>query len=97
MALFPHIVEELKKRGLTDVLIYAGIGIIPTMTLPAIKVGIAGVFGPGTPMADAVRFVRDNVHTCATWVKVERMPANTLAATTAPPLATTPVGGIVQD
>jgi len=61
MALFPRIVEEMKKRGLDDVLIYAG-GIIPDEDIPAIKeMGVAGVFGPGTPMEDAVRFVRDNV------------------------------------
>jgi methylmalonyl-CoA mutase, C-terminal domain len=61
MALFPRIVEEMKKRGLDDVLLYAG-GIIPDDDIPAVKaMGIAGVFGPGTPMEEAVRFVRDNV------------------------------------
>jgi methylmalonyl-CoA mutase C-terminal domain/subunit len=61
MALFPRIVEEMKKRGLDDVLLYAG-GIIPDDDIPAIKaMGVAGVFGPGTPMEEAVRFVRDNV------------------------------------
>jgi methylmalonyl-CoA mutase C-terminal domain/subunit len=61
MALFPRIVEEMRKRGLDDVLLYAG-GIIPDDDIPAIKeMGIAGVFGPGTPMEEAVRFVKDNV------------------------------------
>lgn len=61
MALFPRIVEEMRKRGLDDVLIYAG-GIIPDDDIPAIKeMGVAGVFGPGTPMEEAVRFVRENV------------------------------------
>ena len=61
MALFPRIMEELKKRGLNDVLVYAG-GIIPDDDIPAIKEkGIAAVFGPGTPMEEAVRFVRANV------------------------------------
>jgi methylmalonyl-CoA mutase C-terminal domain/subunit len=61
MALFPRIVEEMRKRGLEDVLIYAG-GIIPDDDIPAIKkMGVAGVFGPGTPMEEAVRFVRENV------------------------------------
>jgi len=61
MALFPRIVDEMRKRGLDDVLIYAG-GIIPDDDIPAVKaMGIAGVFGPGTPMEEAVRFVRDNV------------------------------------
>ncbi len=61
MALFPRVMEELRKRGLDDVLVYAG-GIIPDDDIPAIKeMGIAGVFGPGTPMEEAVKFVRDNV------------------------------------
>ncbi len=61
MALFPRIMEELRNRGLDDVLVYAG-GIIPDDDIPALKeIGVAAVFGPGTPMEDAVRFVRDNV------------------------------------
>ncbi|MEO8285346.1 MAG: cobalamin B12-binding domain-containing protein [Chloroflexota bacterium] len=61
MALFPRIVGEMRKRGLDDVLIYAG-GIIPDDDIPAIKeMGVAGVFGPGTPMSEAVKFVRENV------------------------------------
>jgi len=61
MALFPRIMEELRKRGLDDVLVYAG-GIIPDDDIPAIKeMGVAGVFGPGTPMEHAVRFVREHV------------------------------------
>jgi methylmalonyl-CoA mutase C-terminal domain/subunit len=61
MALFPRIMEELRTRGLDDVLVYAG-GIIPDDDIPAVKdMGVAGVFGPGTPMEEAVRFVRENV------------------------------------
>jgi len=61
MALFPRVMEELRKRGLDDVLVYAG-GIIPDDDIPAIKeMGVAGVFGPGTPMDDTVRFVRERV------------------------------------
>ncbi len=61
MALFPRIMEELHKRGLNDVLVYAG-GIIPDEDIPPIKeMGVAGVFGPGTPMQEAVRFVEENV------------------------------------
>ena len=61
MALFPRVMEELRSRGLNDVLVYAG-GIIPDDDIPAIKeMGIAAVFGPGTPMEEAVRFVREHV------------------------------------
>src|SRR5437868_6995505 len=61
MALFPRIMEELRSRGLDDVLVYAG-GIIPDDDIPAVKeMGVAAVFGPGTPMDEAVRFVQENV------------------------------------
>lgn len=61
MALFPRIMGELRNRGLNDVLVYAG-GIIPDDDIPAVKeMGIAEVFGPGTPMEEAVRFVREHV------------------------------------
>ncbi|MGA7732856.1 MAG: cobalamin B12-binding domain-containing protein [Chloroflexia bacterium] len=61
MALFPRVIEALRTRGLDDVLVYAG-GIIPDDDIPAIKeMGVAGVFGPGTPMEETVRFVRENV------------------------------------
>lgn len=61
MALFPRVMEELQKRGVGDVLVYAG-GIIPDEDIPAIKkMGVKGVFGPGTPLDETVRFVRENV------------------------------------
>src|SRR5437868_12555693 len=61
MALFPRVIEEMRKRGLDDVLVYAG-GIIPDDDIPAVKeMGVAGVFGPGTPMEEAVKFVREHV------------------------------------
>jgi methylmalonyl-CoA mutase, C-terminal domain len=61
MALFPRIIGELHRRGLDDVLVYAG-GIIPDNDIPAIKeMGIAGVFGPGTTMEETVEFVRTHV------------------------------------
>src|SRR5438045_571993 len=61
LALFPRIMEELHKRGLDDVLVVAG-GIIPPPDMEAVRaLGITGVFGPGTPLAGTVRFIRENV------------------------------------
>jgi len=61
MTLFPKIMELVKKRGLDNVLVFAG-GIIPQEDVPALKkIGIAEVFGPGTPTDTLVRFVRENV------------------------------------
>jgi len=61
MTLFPKIMELVKKKGLNDVLVFAG-GIIPKEDIqPLKKIGIAEVFGPGTPTDALVKFVRENV------------------------------------
>jgi len=59
--LFPRTMQLLKKKGLTDVVVFAG-GIIPEEDVPALKkVGIREVFGPGTPTSTLVEFVKSNV------------------------------------
>lgn len=61
MSLFPAIMDLLRKKGLSDILVFAG-GIIPGEDVPALKqIGIKEVFGPGTPLDTVIRFVRDNV------------------------------------
>ena len=59
--LFPKIMQLLKKKRMTDVMVFAG-GIIPEEDIPALKkVGIKEVFGPGTPTSTLVEYVRNNV------------------------------------
>ena len=61
MTLFPKVMELVKKRKLDNVLVFAG-GIIPQEDVPPLKkIGIAEVFGPGTPTDTLVKFVRENV------------------------------------
>ncbi|HEY6409791.1 MAG TPA: cobalamin B12-binding domain-containing protein [Ktedonobacteraceae bacterium] len=61
MALFPKVMELLKKDSVDDILVAAG-GILPDEDLPAIKeMGIKGCFGPGTSMEEIIEFVRNNV------------------------------------
>ena len=63
LELFPRVVEELKKRGITpdDVLLFAG-GIIPDEDVSALKqLGFRAIFGPGTPTHEIVEYVRQNV------------------------------------
>src|SRR5215208_6831608 len=60
MALFPRIMDELRERGLDDVLVVAG-GTIPKADIPRIKeLGVAEVFGPGTRLATIVDYIRHN-------------------------------------
>lgn len=56
-----RVIEELKKRGVElnkDVVIIVG-GIIPDEDVPKLKeMGVAGVFGPGTFLADVVETIK---------------------------------------
>jgi len=55
--LFPKVMELLKAKGVTDILVLGG-GIIPDEDIPALKdVGIAEVFGPGTTTTDIVSYI----------------------------------------
>jgi len=62
LELFPRVTEEMKKRGLDDVILFAG-GIIPQEDIPALQeLGFRAIFGPGVPTTDIVDWVRANVH-----------------------------------
>ena len=61
MELFPRVVEELKKRGMDDVVLFGG-GIIPQEDIPTLeKMGFKGIFGPGASTLDIIEWVRKNV------------------------------------
>ncbi len=61
MAIFPKVMDLLKSNGVDDILVMAG-GILPDEDIPAIEaLGIKGNFGPGTPMAAIIDYVRANV------------------------------------
>jgi methylmalonyl-CoA mutase C-terminal domain/subunit len=61
MALFPRVMELLRENDMDDVLVVAG-GIIPDEDVPALnELGVTGIFGPGTPTDEIVKFVRGNV------------------------------------
>src|ERR671932_1222430 len=58
MTLFPRVIDELRKRGMEDVVIWAG-GIIPEADVPKLReLGIAAIFGPGSPTSATVEFLR---------------------------------------
>jgi methylmalonyl-CoA mutase C-terminal domain/subunit len=61
MTLFPRIMELLRQKKISDVLVFAG-GIIPEEDVPALKkLGIIEIFGPGTPTETIVNFVKEHV------------------------------------
>jgi methylmalonyl-CoA mutase C-terminal domain/subunit len=59
--LFPAVVDELRKRGADDVVVFGG-GIIPDTDFERLKAaGVTGVFTPGTTLEAIVQWVRGNV------------------------------------
>ena len=61
MTLFMDVATLAKEHNLDDVLIVGG-GIIPEQDIPKLKkAGITGVFGPGTPVDEIVKFIEQNV------------------------------------
>ncbi len=57
----PRIMNLIAEKGLEDVLVVIG-GIIPDADVPGLqKIGIEGIFQPGTTMQVIVDFITDNV------------------------------------
>lgn len=60
--LFPAVIDELRKRGADDVVVFGG-GIIPEADFERLKsAGVTGVFTPGTSLEEIIQWVRTNVH-----------------------------------
>lgn len=58
LTLVPRIIDLLKAAGLDHVGVLVG-GIIPEADIPKLhEMGVARVFGPGTPMADIIAYLR---------------------------------------
>src|SRR5947208_2102180 len=58
MTLFPAVVEELRKRDATDIVVFGG-GIIPDEDIVELKrQGVAELFTPGTPLQAIVDWLR---------------------------------------
>ena len=65
MHICPRIVELLRERRMTDVLVVVG-GIIPDVDIPQLNaLGITGIFLPGTPMQTIVEFITQHARTRA--------------------------------
>ena len=63
LELFPRVVEELRKRGITpdDVLLFGG-GIMPEDDIAELhKLGVSKVFTPGATTQEIIAWVRENV------------------------------------
>ena len=62
MTVFPQILEEMKKQGVEDILLFGG-GIIPEEDIVKLKeLGVGELFTPGADTTEVVRFLEN-------WVK----------------------------
>ncbi len=60
-ALVPRILALLREAKAEDILLVLG-GTIPPADIPALEaMGVAAVFGPGTPLDSVVNFLRERV------------------------------------
>ena len=58
MTLFPAVLDELRRRDATDIVVFGG-GIIPDEDIAELKrLGVAELFTPGTPLQDIVSWLR---------------------------------------
>jgi methylmalonyl-CoA mutase C-terminal domain/subunit len=61
MTLFTRVIDELERRGATDIVLFGG-GVIPRDDAEALKGrGMAEIFTPGTPLRDIVAWIEENV------------------------------------
>ncbi len=59
MTLFSRVLELLRERGAGDILVIGG-GIIPEEDAARLReMGVAAIFGPGTPTSEPIRFLRE--------------------------------------
>jgi len=61
LVLFSRVARLLKEKGADDILLVGG-GIIPEKDRKLLeKEGVMGNFGPGTPLADIINYISENV------------------------------------
>ncbi len=59
--IFPQVIQLLKEKGANDIIVFGG-GIIPEEDIPPLKeIGVKAIFLPGTPIDEAIKWVRENI------------------------------------
>jgi methylmalonyl-CoA mutase len=59
--LVPAIIEELKKQGAEDIIVFVG-GVIPRQDYDFLyRAGVKGIYGPGTPIPLSARDVLSHI------------------------------------
>jgi methylmalonyl-CoA mutase C-terminal domain/subunit len=59
--IFPEVIKLLKEKGAEDIVVFGG-GIVPEDDIsPLNQAGVKAIFTPGTPIEEAVNWVRENI------------------------------------
>ncbi len=59
--IFPEVIKLLKEKGAEDIVVFGG-GIVPEDDIsPLTQAGVKAIFAPGTPIEEAVNWVRENI------------------------------------
>jgi methylmalonyl-CoA mutase len=59
--LVPEIVRALREQGAADIIVFVG-GVIPLQDYQFLyDAGVAGIYGPGTPIPESARDVLDHI------------------------------------
>ena len=59
--IFPEVIKLLKEKGAEDIVVFGG-GIVPEEDIsPLTQAGVKAIFNPGTPIEEAVTWVRENI------------------------------------
>jgi methylmalonyl-CoA mutase, C-terminal domain len=61
LTLFPRVVDELRARGLADVVVFGGGIIPPDDVAPLREAGVARVFTPGAPLDEITSWLGDEL------------------------------------
>jgi methylmalonyl-CoA mutase C-terminal domain/subunit len=65
MHICPRVMELLKEKGLSDVIVVVG-GIIPDVDIPKLQaIGINGIFLPGSPMQEIITYIETHARAAA--------------------------------
>jgi methylmalonyl-CoA mutase C-terminal domain/subunit len=65
MALFPRVIELLKERDASDIVVFGG-GIVPAADIPELEaMGVAKIFTPGATTTEIIEWVRTHVGAAA--------------------------------
>jgi methylmalonyl-CoA mutase C-terminal domain/subunit len=59
--IFPEVIKLLKEKGAEDIVVFGG-GIVPEDDISHLnQAGVKAIFTPGTPIEEAVNWVRENI------------------------------------